>query len=171
MTFNEALTLVALFVGPTLAVLIQLRAERRKQQRDRQVETMRMLVSTRHLGGDPRWTQAINMVPIDFNAVGAVMTAWRAYQAAIKYEPTPSNAETHIREINAKQTNLIFQILVYLGYDIPETEIQESAYAARGMIARDNLMLAGWEAWPKSAKALERNTEILEATIASTESK
>ena len=166
MTTNELLTLYALVFGPISAVLIQLRSERRKQVRERQVETMRMLVSTRHLTADPRWTQAINMLPIDFNSVKSIMNSWRIYQASIRYQSLPENTISHEREISAKQTNLIFEILKFLDYDLAETEIQDSAYAASGLIARDNLMLAAWQSWPRIAVALESNNAMLAASLA-----
>jgi|SRR5579863_1936886 len=166
MNANEVLTLIALLFGPVIAVTLQLTSERRKHVRDRQVETMRMLVSTRHLPSDPRWTQAINMVPIDFNSVGKVMAAWRSYQSSIRYQASPENLASHQREATAKQTNLIFEILSFLKYDLAESEFQDSAYAASGLILRDNLMLSGWEAWPRIAAALESNNAMLSAALA-----
>jgi hypothetical protein len=114
-----------------------------------------MMASARHLPADPSYSTAINMIPIDFNRVQKVMTAHRAYIETITYQAAPENAEAHLKQVFAKQTKLLFEMAKHLHYDLPETDIQTSAYAARGFIERDNLMLEGWRAWQRIASALE----------------
>jgi hypothetical protein len=152
-------TLLAILVGPLLAVFVQLQAERRKSRRDQQLTTFRMLVGTRHLPSDPAYSTAINMIPVDFNEVKPVMAAHKAYIESITYAPTPENLATHEQQIISKQTKLIFEIGKHLNYNLPETDIQTTAYAAGGFVQRDNLMLRAWEAWPRIANALESQIE------------
>lgn len=156
MTTLQIITLLAIVVGPVLAVVVQLIAEKRKVVRDHQASTFRMLVSTRHLPGDPNYSTAINMIPIDFNSVRSVMTAHASYIEAITFQPTPENMAAHEQKVITKQTKLVYEISQHLGYDLPETDIQSTAYAAGGFVQRDNLMLRAWEAWPRIADALER---------------
>ena len=163
MSTNELITVVALLAGPVLAVFVQIGAERRNQLRDAQTTTFRMLVGTRHLVGDPAYSTAINMTPIDFNRVSKVMGSYREYIEAIRYKPTPENSTEHEKVIVARQTRLIFEMSQYLGYDIPESEIQTNPYAAGGFIARDNLMLSAWESWPRIAVALEMQTSWIQS--------
>jgi hypothetical protein len=151
----EFLTLAAIVIGPVVAVSLQLFSERRRRKLEQQTQTMRMLVSTRHLAGDPNYTTAINMIPVDFNRNRKIMAAWQAYIEAIRYEPSPGNEEAHYKTTIAKQTHLIFLIMQYLGYKLAETDIQTTAYAAGGFVERDKLMIGGWLAWPRIADALE----------------
>ncbi|MDB5712740.1 MAG: hypothetical protein JWO15_137 [Sphingomonadales bacterium] len=161
MKFYELITIVALVLGPVSAVAIQLASERRRKIRELQSQTMRMLVSTRHMPSDAAYSTAINMIPLDFNKNKKVMAAWKDYIATITYRASPENIDEHNRQIISKQTALIFEIMKLLGYELSETDIQTSAYAAGGFIARDNLMLEGWRAWPRIAASLEAQTAIL----------
>ena len=155
MKLYEIITLTAILVGPVLAVLVQLRAEGRKQTRDQQAITMRMLVSTRHMVSDPAYSTAINMIPIDFNRVRSVMDAHKAFVDTVNIVPSDENRAKHHEQIATKQTKLIFAMTRYLGYELPETDIQTTAYASGGFVDRDNLMTNGWRAWPRIAEALE----------------
>ena len=159
MTTNEIITLAAILAGPVLAVVVQLLAEKRKQTRDQQTATMRMLASTRHLPSDPAYSTAINLIPIDFNGVANVQQAHRAYIDAINQVPNDENRALHNERMATQQTKLIFAMAKHLGIDLPETDIQTAAYAAGGFVQRDNLMLDGWAAWPRIAKALERQAD------------
>lgn len=159
MSVTEIITLIAILVGPILAVLVQLAAEKRKHARDQQTATMRMLASTRHLPADPAYSNAINLIPIDFNGVSAVMKAHKEYIDAISHVPTEENRAKHDETMLTRQTKLIFAMAKHLGLDLPETDIQTAAYAAGGFVQRDNLMLDGWAAWPRIANALERQTD------------
>jgi hypothetical protein len=158
----ELVTIVAIVVGPIVAVVIQLLAEARRQKREQQTQTMRMLVSTRHMPSDPAYSTAINMIPIDFNGNSKVMAAWNTYIETINFRPTNENAATHDKKIVTKQTKLIFEIMKSLGYDLPETDIESTPYAAGGFIARDNLMLDAWRAWPRIADALEDQIRLID---------
>ena len=155
MKLYEFITFLAILVGPVLAVLVQIRAEKRKQMRDQQSVTMRMLVSTRHMVSDPAYSTAINMIPIDFNRVQSVMEAHKAFVEAVNFVPSDENRQQHSEKIVTKQTKLIFAMTQHLGYNLPETDIQTTAYASGGFVERDNLMTSGWHAWLRIAEALE----------------
>ncbi|MDE1915968.1 MAG: hypothetical protein KGJ57_07890 [Sphingomonadales bacterium] len=165
MTTNEILTLIALIAGPVLAVVLQLTAEKRKQRRDRKVETMRMLMGTRHMAADLRYSQAINMIPIDFNDSSAVMDAWRDYHRLSNVAPNPENIQNHIRDLSERQTRLISSMLHHLGYQITDAEIQDTAYLATGFGERDQLQLNAFRSWPRIADALEANNQMLASTL------
>ena len=70
---SELVSLIGIIIGPIVAVCITLVIEARRRKRDQRVQTMRMLVSTRHLAGDPAYTTAINMIPVDFNKNRKIM--------------------------------------------------------------------------------------------------
>tara|TARA_B110001454_G_C12719084_1_gene433921 strand:+ start:554 stop:1090 length:537 start_codon:yes stop_codon:yes gene_type:complete len=169
MKTSELINLLAILLGPILAVAVQLISEGRRKTHEQQTQTMRMLLSTRHMPSDPVYSTAINMIPIDFNKSKRVMQAHKAYIECITYQPSSENVETHNQQIISKQTKLIFEMARHLKYDLPETDIQTSAYAAGGFIARDNLMLDAWRSWPRIAEALENNNKIYLATLGDSE--
>ncbi len=159
MTTTELITVAAILAGPIFAVMVQINGERRKQLRDAQTTTFRMLAGTRHLPSDPAYSAAINMTPIDYNRVTKVIEAYKAYIDAIRYKVAPENVTEHEKQVIAKQTKLLFEMSKHLGYDLPESEIQANPYAADGFITRDNIMLDAWRSWPRIAVALESQAE------------
>lgn len=155
MKIYEFVTLLGLFVGPVIAVVITLWSQNRSNVRERQTQTLRMLLNTRHLPADPAYSVAINMVPIEFNRQAGIMAAWSSYIAAVRYRASEENTSAHDQEINTKQTQLIFEISKHLGYRLSETEIQSSAYASQGFVNREQLSLQAQVAWIRIANALE----------------
>lgn len=151
----EWLTLIGVILGPLVAVAISLWVEGRRQSVDRRAVIARTLMGTRHLPADPQYNGAINLVPIEFNNVKPIMTAWHAYIAAVRYQPTEANVQTHIEELAAKQSTLIFQILSHLGYRLSENDIRTTAYTSQAFAARENLFLNAWASWIRIADALE----------------
>ena len=105
------------------------------------------------------------MIPFDFNSEKKVMAAWRAYQASIRYRPSDENMESHKREVEAKQTHLIFEMISFLGYDLAESEIQDTAYAAQGLVDREILFVNSLQSGPRIAAALENNNQLLNAVM------
>jgi hypothetical protein len=158
---SEWITLAGIVIGPIIAVGITLWIEARRRRRDQKTQTMRMLLNTRHLAGDPAYTIAINMIPVEFNKERRVMAAWRTYIEAVRYKPSPENADAHLKEVLSKQTKLIYEVMQHLGYELPETDIQSSAYAAGVYIERDNLNISAARAWIRIADALEAQTRLL----------
>ncbi|MBZ6380178.1 DUF6680 family protein [Sphingomonas sanguinis] len=155
MKIYEFINLIGLFVGPISAVIITLWYQQRSGMKDRQTQTLRMLINTRHMAADPAYSVAINMVPIEFNNVPSIMTAWEKYIEVVRYRASEDNVDSHHKDMTAKQTQLIFSISRHLGYKISETDIQSSAYVSQGYIDRDQLAVQSQVAWIRIANALE----------------
>jgi DNA polymerase III delta prime subunit len=157
----ELLTLIGIVASPIVAVCVTLVTEARRRTKEQQTQTLRMLLSTRHLPGDAAYSTAINLIPVDFNSEPEVMKAWENYIEVIRFRPQPEDEVTHRSKIITMQTKLIFQIMKSLGYKLDETDIQSSAYAADGFIVRDNLNLDAMRAWSRIADALESQNAAL----------
>ena len=155
----ELLTIVAILLGPIVAVAITIATDRRRHRSQQQTQTLRTLLSTRHLPADPAYSTAINLIPVDFSGVNSVMDSWHFYIEKIRTVPAPGGEDSHQKEIINKQTKLIFAMMQHLGYGLSESDIDISAYAAQGFIDRDNLGLAALAAWPRIAAALETQTQ------------
>lgn len=162
--FSELLTLVGIIIGPIAAVIITLATEAKRRQRDAKIQIMRMLINTRHLPGDPLYSTAINLIPIEFNRDRKVMSSWNDYINHVRIKPSSENAQAHNILIVAKQTSLIFHMMKSLGFNLSETDIQTSAYASEGSIIRDNLYLDSLNATKRIADALELQTSFIQNT-------
>ena len=158
----EWLTLIGVIVGPIVAVSLTLWIEGRRRDHDQRVQVLKALLTTRHLPGDPAYSVAINMIPVEFNKSGSVMAAWHSYMEAVRYRPSAENADEHFRMTITKQTKLIFEVMRELGFKLAETDIQTTAYAADGFILRDNVFFDAWKSWPRIAAALEANNQMLQ---------
>jgi hypothetical protein len=158
--FNAWLTLTAIVIGPLAAVGITLWIEGRRKDREQKIQVARMLLTTRHLPSDPAYSLAINLIPVEFNADARVMTAWNEYIEAVRYTPAPQNESTHLEVARAKQTGLIHEVLQSLGFNLSETQIKISAYAAEGWARRDDLYIDYLRATREIALSLREQTDL-----------
>ena len=101
------------------------------------------------------------MIPVDFSGNKQIYRAWQEYIATITFSPKDEEKEKHHQVVVTKQTVLIDVIAKFLGYEISQTDIQNSAYAAGGFIARDNMTLDAMNAWVRIANALEYQNQAL----------
>jgi hypothetical protein len=157
MTLNEWLTLAGIVLSPIAAVCITLWVEDRRKRRDSKMVIVRALMATRHLPGDANWSNAINLLPIEFNDCPAVMSAYKEYVQTIRREqPTEQAARKRFDDdIGTVQTKLVASAMRAVGLNVSEADLPVEAYAAGGFIARDNLYLASLQAQDRIATALE----------------
>src|SRR5882724_8320912 len=153
----ELLTLVGIVIGPIAAVVITLATEHFRRKRDQRLQVLRLLLNTRAMPGDPAYTVAINMVPVEFNDHAAVMEAHSTYLEAVRYTPSRENAAAHDAQVRGKQSKLIFEIMQSLGFRISESEIQTEGYVASGFANRDRLYLDSLVALRELADAGKRS--------------
>lgn len=158
----EWLTLAAILIGPIASVAITLWIEQRRRQRESRMIVLRLLMATRHLPGDANYSTAINLIPVEFNDVPAVMSAFKDYQQKIR-SPRQVLADDLARqttELANSQVKLVSSVLTALGMKVSEADLAIEAYAADGMIQRDNLYLKSLEAQIRTADALERAGQL-----------
>lgn len=158
MTLNECLTLVAIVLGPIVAVCITLWIEGRRRKRESRVLILRQLMITRHLAGDPNYSAAVNLIPVEFNDEPNVLAAYKAYQDAIRLPNPPADGVAdRLQFVISKQTKMISAIMRTLSLKGSEADLPVEAYAANAMIIRDNLYLDSLRAQLRIADALERS--------------
>lgn len=163
MTLNDWLTLAAIVIGPLVAVGITLWIEGRRKTRDSRIIVLRQLMATRHLPADPMYSQAINLVPVEFNDQPAVISAYKAYHDAIRRRAGDNSDDQtdSFQVMVAKQTKLIYAIMQSLGLKASEADLPIEAYAASGMMIRDALYLDSLRAQLRIAESLERQTAMI----------
>jgi hypothetical protein len=161
-TLKDAITAILI---PIVAVLTTLILQDWQQKRERRMQILRMLLSTRHLPADPHYNAAINLIPIEFNREKAIMTAWRAYIDHVRFRPVPENHQAHHQQSAVKQTKLITSIMSKMGLEHSEADVQADAYASDGFIWRDNLYLDSLKASRDGADAMKGVAEAMRIQV------
>lgn len=165
MALNDWLTLLAIVVGPIVAVGITLWVEGRRRRRDSRTTVLRQLMATRHLPADPLYSTAVNLVPVEFNDEPEVMAAYKAYLEALRraVPEDPDELSRSLQFLVSKQTKMIYAIMRSLGLRASEADLPVEAYAARGMTERDALYIQSLHGTVRIANALEAQLQVLQA--------
>ncbi len=115
-------------------------------------------MATRHLPGDPNYSTAVNLIPIEFAKEASVIAAYTEYKRAVGQDQPvmPAHVARVDTEISTAQVKMVSAILQSLGMKVSEADLAVSAYAADGMVKRDNLYLDSLRAQLRIAEALEK---------------
>jgi hypothetical protein len=159
MNLNAWLTLIGIVASPIVAVIITLWVERRRRNFDGKMLIARTLMMTRHFPGDANYSNAINLMRIEFADCPEVIQAYQEYGRQIRREEaTTSEGITKLHdEMKAAQTKMLSAVLRRVGMNVSEADLALEAYAAGGFIHRDNLYLNSLDAQIRTANALERS--------------
>ena len=83
MSWKEIINLLAIILGPILAIQVSQKLEDYKQRKARQVNIFKVLMATRATPIDVRHVEALNMIDIEFNGKNSkekdVLRAWKDY--------------------------------------------------------------------------------------------
>ncbi len=157
----EWLTLVGIFAGPIVAVVITLWVDGRRKDRDQKLTVFRMLMSTRHLPADPAFFTAVNLVVIEFSKNTKVMHAHKEFIQATAARLDGVNDQAILDNSRLKTIRLVYEVARALGFPIRETDLQSEAYTSGGWITRDNLLLDSQKAMRDVATQMMLQTRIL----------
>lgn len=127
-----AATIVAVFLGPVLAVLTALHLEKRRAEKTRKWEIFRILMRTRRLSLSWDHVGALNLVEVEFVNHAAVISAWKKYLTKLGEElpPMEDSGRFHqsLQQREALLTELIHEIATVLGIKIPQLDILAGNY-------------------------------------------
>jgi hypothetical protein len=158
----ELLTLAGLFLSPIIAVLITLWHQQRAEKRQRKIQILRTLWSTHFDASLPDFSQAIRMIPIEFNSDQKVVSAWRRYMANVNLKPSPDNALQHDKEFADAKNDLIGSISLAVGLKVTDRDIRDSVYVSNSFTKKLEQQDLAEKAQIRIAEALERQSAILE---------
>ena len=164
MTTIEWLTIVAILVGPIVAVGITLWIEDRRKKHEAKLITLRILMSTRDLPSDPSYQIAVKLVPIEFHGCSAVIDGHREFLEATNADTegkTPEQLRAINDRISVKLTRLLFEMSRAAGLKIRETDIQTGSFGTRGFFYRDEIMQDSQRAMRDVANILWMQTRLL----------
>lgn len=127
------LTILAIFLGPIIAVRLTRYLDNKKEERERRLIVFKTLMATRASGLSPQHVEALNRIDLEFdsNKPGdlAVKEAWKAYLDLLAAQDVPGDIW------HAKRVDLLVELLhkmaKALNYQFDKTHIKNSSYQPR----------------------------------------
>lgn len=130
MTTNEILTVIALVIGPLLAVQLTRLLDGQKEVRFRKLWIFRTLMSTRAARLSQSHVEALNLIDIEFASGGAsdtnVREAWVRYLDRLT--PDQLSDELFLDRSLEAYIDLLHVMSRALGYKLERTHIKNSSY-------------------------------------------
>ena len=137
-TINAAIllaTIVAILVGPVVAVFITRRIDDKREEARRRLETYRILMLTRAARMAPDHVRALNLVPADFAKDEAVIEEFRKY---IDHLNSPFPAVEQQPHFFEQRNDIFFEMLFRigqaLGYRFDKRDLERLSYIPQGMV-------------------------------------
>jgi hypothetical protein len=143
MTYADWAMLIAVLLGPILAVRVSEIIAGIREDRDRKIGIFKTLMSTRATNLAPRHVEALNMIDVEFDKNKrkdkAVIAAWRTYLNCLN-ESTAHATDIWLKNRRDALVELLYQMGVRLGYDFEKHEIDKNSYfpVGHGEIENDN---------------------------------
>jgi hypothetical protein len=131
-TISDWLMMVAVILGPILAVQIQKFVDRTKDGRGRKLMVFRDLMTTRASTLAFQHVSALNMVGLEFNGkkYSKVVNAWKTYLDHLNSFP---NEDKDLQKIwsekrNDQLSDLLYEMGETLGFDFDKVHIKKAGY-------------------------------------------
>ena len=154
----DIVTIIALILGPSVAVWIAQRMVDRRAKHERRMNVFRALMSTRSNTLSFDHVSALNLVEIEFHSNSKVVDKWKAYFDGLAEYPRlenekileglsdaeitrrQENYDKRVRESRSKLlTELLYEMAQVLGYEkIKVLEILEGSYIPQGWFDVEN---------------------------------
>jgi hypothetical protein len=157
----EWLTLLAIIVGPVLAVVVTVWSAGRSKIIDQRLQVLRMLIATHHLPSDPSYQVAINLIPVEFRGCKAVLSAHREFIESVNRNLDGINDETIRTDWGIKSVRLVHEVAKSLKYDLRETDFQTTHYSSGGWSERERIFLDSQKAMRDIAINLKLQSRLL----------
>ncbi len=125
MELRDWLTIIALILGPILAVQITELLARRKESKQKKLDLFQKLMSTRATRLSPIHVEALNMIDLTFYGEKPVIEAWRMY---LDHLGTDSTTEGWNQRVLDLLNDLLFKMSKSVGYDIDMLTIKNVCY-------------------------------------------
>jgi len=126
-------TIIAIILGPILAIQVEKFLEDRREQKRRKLWIFRELMITRSTRLSPRHVEALNGVQMEFSSKGKekrVLDAWKTYVDHMNI-PNPPDLNTWGTRSDDLLTDLLYEMGLCLGYDFEKVRIKREIYTPR----------------------------------------
>ena len=130
------LTIIAIIIGPILAIQIEKFLSRKREERERRLRVFKTLMVTRAAVLSPAHVEALNSIDIEFNSVDdkdkKVRNAWKEYLDQLAHYPKEKTSEDDQKRWKEKTDELLVELLYVMSkavdYDFDKTYIKRTAY-------------------------------------------
>ena len=145
----DNISVVALIVGPLLAVIVARMLDARRARRARRMDVFRKLMATRRERLSFEHVSALNLVEVEFRDSPQVIKKWEEYLKELRTvhnKPKNETEENYQRRVFEKRdrlfTELLYEMAQTLGYKVQAIEILGSGYSPEGWgVIEDQQML------------------------------
>ena len=143
MGINDIVMVVAVVLGPILAVQAQKMIEQWRENRARKLSVFTVLMATRGTPLSPEHVQALNMIDLEFSAEKprerAVREAWKVYLDHLGDAPQDFQDPTYqaknaawTTRSNDCRVELLYTMGHVLGYDFDKVQLKKGVYTPKG---------------------------------------
>jgi hypothetical protein len=134
-------TIIAVLVGPILALLIQRLLDRLREARKKKIDIFKTLMMYRGTRLSPAFVQALNLIDLEFTKKSekAVRDAWKESQDFYSEwgRKSPAEKESQAAQLNSRAVELLAELLVKmgasLGYPLDRVYIKKGWYYPEGL--------------------------------------
>ncbi len=147
LTLNEILTLIAIILGPIIAVQLQKYLDRNREIQNRKLNIFKMLMASRGATLSASHVEALNRIDLEFSGdkkYKKVIDAWKEYfdNLCIKVD---TNENLTIWSVRNEEllANLLYEMGQSLGYNFDKVLIKRNIYSpvGHGRIERENELI------------------------------
>jgi hypothetical protein len=137
----NVLTIVAIVLGPILAVMVTRFVDNKRADYGRQMDIFRALMRTRNMKISAEHVGALNLVELEFPEHANVVSAWKEYLKNLS-EPWPTNADQGLIDALVKRresllTKLISEIAKALRFKVEQLDILAGNYLPQDWVDVD----------------------------------
>ena len=142
----SGLTVIAIFLGPIVALWIQRKIEERRERRDRKLVIFKELMATRAARLSPRHVDALNAIEVEFSSGNTadtlVLRTWRLYLDHLSTDDSADRARWTDKQ-NDLLTDLLYEMSQALNYDFDKVALKKNVYSPRahGELESDQYLL------------------------------
>lgn len=153
MTGKDWVTVLAVILGPVLAVQAQKFLESVREKRNRRLALFKTLMSTRAERLSREHVQALNMIDIEFygrrmfgtryqtSKEKKVTNAWKNYNDHLNQKNSYDSVESWIRDGDTLFTRILYEMSIALGYDYDEVQLKRDSYRPEAHVNIENAQL------------------------------
>lgn len=131
MTIADGLMILAVLLGPIVAVRLTRYLDDRKEIRERKLWVFKTLMATRAYSLSPLHVEALNRIDLEFEATKKnekqVLDTWKQYLDLL------ANRDISPEQWNLRRVDLLVELLYHMGkcvgYDFDETQIKNGTYS------------------------------------------
>lgn len=141
-TISDWLMMLAVILGPILAVQIQKLIDRRAEDRKQKLKVFRDQMTTRASTLAFQHVSALNMVGLEFNGkkYSKVVNAWKTYLDHLNSFPDEDENMQKIwgEKRNDQLSDLLYEMGEVLGFDFDKVHIKKAGYFPKAYADQEN---------------------------------